>query len=373
MKVSISRTRLVILLLAIIGLASCMYSPKEVHLEGKPAHHTTKGFRNVHIEDPNKSFFSFLRMRMFGGVKWADHEATADQVPYQKLDVWKINHPPEDQMQVSWLGHSTFLIQYQGINILTDPVFSDRASPVSWSGPKRYTDHVVDYSRLPRIDLVVISHNHYDHLDVKGVQVSRLRTTTFGGRKINYSPKFLVPLGLGDWLVGEGIPVDNVQELDWWDTAQKPPFDGLVSVQALPSQHWSARGLFDRRETLWASWRIDIADKSIWFAGDTGYNPVGFKEIGERAGPVDLALIPIGAYDPRSFMKTYHVDPDEAVMIHKDVKARKSIGMHWGTYPLTAEEPMDPPRRLKLAREKQGISEEEFGVLALGQTIILPE
>ena len=301
-------------------------------------------------------------MRIFGGVEWADHEETADQVPYQKLDLARVKNPPKDQLQVSWLGHSTFLIQYQGINILTDPVFSDRASPLSWAGPKRYTEHVVDYSLLPKIDFVVISHNHYDHLDVGAVN-------TFLGTSPDV--RYLVPLGLKHWLTNEGVPPANVQEFDWWDVAQNPPFDGLISIQAQPSQHWSARGLFDRRETLWASWRIEIADKSIWFAGDTGYNPVGFKEIGERAGPVDLALIPIGAYAPRSFMKTYHVNPEEAVMIHQDVKARRSIGMHWGTYPLTAEVPMDPPMRLAVAREKSGLDDREFQTLTLGETVVI--
>lgn len=344
----------------IIGVAACSTTPTEVQLEGAPAHHTNRGFRNIHVEDPQKSFFSFLRMRLFGDVKWADHAKTADNVPYQKLDIEKVQSPQEERLQVSWLGHSTFLVQYQGRTLLTDPIFSDRASPVSFGGPKRYVPHVMDYADLPPIDYVVISHNHYDHLDKKAVKI------------LGDTPRYFVPLGVKDWFVKEGISPDRIEEMDWWQQASASLVREGDRIEAQPSQHWSARGLGDRRETLWASWRIELGGKSIWFAGDTGYNRVGFKEIGDRSGPVDLALIPIGAYDPRFFMKTYHVDPDEAVEIHKDVRAKRSIGMHWGTFPLTAEEPMDPPARLIATKKREGISDEAFMVLSLGETKRLP-
>lgn len=351
--------RLVLFLLMLAALASCSFSPKERSLEGAPEHHTNRGFKNLYIEEPNKSFFSFLRLRLFGDEPWADHEKTASLVPFQMLQLDRVLAPPKDQMQISWLGHSTFLIQHNGINVLTDPIFSNRASPISWGGPKRYTPHVVDYSALPPIDYVVISHNHYDHLDKTAV------------RLLGSGPEYLVPLGLAEWFIEQGIHEDRVRQFDWWQvfsTGDATP----IKVTAQPSQHWSARGLFDRRATLWASWRIEIGGQSLWFAGDTGYNERLFKEIGDKAGPVDLALIPIGAYKPRSFMKTYHVDPDEALEIHFDVKARRSIGMHWGTYPLTAEEPMDPPRRLAAARQREGVVESEFRAIDLGQTVILP-
>ena len=352
---------LIALLLSSALLASCSFSPAEEQLEGAPAHHTTRGFKNLYIEEPNKSFFTFLRMRLFGDEPWADHEKTAADVPFQMLDVDRITSPAPDQLQVSWLGHSTFLVQYQGINILTDPIFSDRASPFGFAGPKRYTQHVVNYSQLPPIDFVVISHNHYDHLD------------DTAARMLGNRPVYLVPLGLTDWFTDQGISPTRIREFDWWDVATPETPGPAIRVEAQPSQHWSARGLFDRRKTLWASWRIELAGKTLWFVGDTGYNPRLFKEIGERAGPVDLAFIPIGAYDPRSFMQTYHVDPDEAVMIHGDIGAKQSLGMHWGTYPLTAEEPMDPPRRLAAAREREGLSEKDFRALTLGQTIIFDD
>ena len=351
--------KVILLLIGGSLLASCTITPADTALQGAPLHHTTRGFKNIHIEDPNKTFFSFLWMRTFGKEPWADHSATAGQVPFQMLELNRVNNPAAE-MQVSWLGHSTFLIQYQGLNILTDPIFSDRASPVSFSGPKRYVPHVVDYSRLPPIDFVIISHNHFDHLDDTAVKL-------LGSR-----PHYFVPLGVRDWVLDQGIDPGKIQELDWWQTADTARTGPKLRVEAQPSQHWSARGLYDRRKSLWASWHLTVGEKTLWFAGDTGYNPVQFKEVGRKNGPVDLALIPIGAYDPRSFMKTYHVDPDEAVMIHKDINARQSIGMHWGTYPLTAEEPMDPPVRLAAARLREGMSLLEFHTMDIGQTVTLP-
>ncbi|GAA3967806.1 MBL fold metallo-hydrolase [Allohahella marinimesophila] len=323
-----------------------------------PPHHTAKGFRNLHIEDPDKTFFSFLRMRLFGETKWADHEETADQVPVQPL-------PPErleaghDDTRISWLGHSTFLIQRGGINILTDPVFSDRASPLSFAGPARYIAHVIDYSELPKIDYVVISHNHYDHLDERAVSQLAERTSD--------STVFLVPLGLGSWMTDAVVDADKVREMDWWEQTDF----GKLSIQAQPSQHWSARSLFDKMESLWASWLIDFDGHTIWFAGDTGYNDKQFKEIAERSPPIRLALIPIGAYSPRWFMKYYHVNPEEAVLMHQDLKAQQSIGMHWGTFPLTAEPPMEPLQRLKDARAAAGIDAETFGTMAVGESRIV--
>lgn len=355
-----SARKFIVFCLGAAVLASCAITPAERALDGAPAHHTTRGYKNLYIEEPNKSFFSFIRMRLFGGYEWADHEKTAGDVPFQMLELNRVQNPPLNKLQVSWLGHSTFLIQYRGINVLTDPIFSNRASPASFAGPKRYTPHVVDYENLPRIDYVVISHNHYDHLDDTAAEL------------LGDGPEYMVPLGLKSWFVSEGVSEDRVHEFDWWQNRQASTSQN-IRFTAQPSQHWSARGLFDRRATLWASWRIELEDHSIWFGGDTGYNLRLFKEIGQEAGPVDLALIPIGAYDPRDFMQTYHVDPDEAVKIHRDIGATQSIGMHWGTYPLTAEEPMDPPRRLAQAREREGLADSDFRALDLGQTILIEQ
>ena len=249
---------------------------------------------------------------------------------------------------MTWIGHSTLLVQANGKAILTDPIFSQRASPVSFAGPKRYTQPAIGIEDLPKIDLVVISHNHYDHLDKDTVLA------------IGDKTHWCVPLGVKAWFTNLGIT--QVTEFDWWTQKE---INGVV-VQATPSQHWSARGIFDRFDTLWASWSLQMGDFKTWFAGDTGYNPVQFKEIGDRSGPFDLAMIPIGAYEPRWFMKDFHVNPEEAVLIHQDVRSKYSVGMHWGTFPLTAEPVTQPPVNLRSALKKHKLSEEEFVALPLG-------
>jgi N-acyl-phosphatidylethanolamine-hydrolysing phospholipase D len=342
-----------VLVLILIASTGCAPRLSAQHQAGDPAkpHHTTDGFRNLYIEEPKKNFFDFLGMRYFGDVDWADHESRADEVPVKTLSLPDVTRSV-DGLRISWLGHSTFLIQKDGVNILTDPMFGDLASPVGFAGPRRYVRHVVDYKALPKIDYVVISHNHYDHLDETAI------------RTLGDGPLYLVPLKLKPWFVGLGIRQERVREFDWWDAARFP----AISITAMPSQHWSARSLFDRRETLWASWFLEFGVGRLWFAGDTGYNAIQFKEIGEATGGVDVALIPIGGYAPPSFMKPYHVNPEEAIRIQKDVGAKLAIGMHWGTFPLTAEGPGEPP--LELARQKrlQGVADEAFVTMTIGET-----
>lgn len=340
----------IILSLWFASLAACSTGESQIIPSQKPAHHTESGFRNLYIEDPDKNFFDFLRVRLFGDTVWADHELEADLIPRQPVDVDQLQSA--DQAQVTWLGHSTFLIQRGGVHVLTDPIFSDFASPLSFAGPRRYVPHMMDYADLPVIHHVVISHNHYDHLDSATIQ------------QLGNEPLYHVPLGLAEFFRKAGIAEERIREYDWW---QAQDLDG-IRIEALPSQHWSARGLFDRYQTLWASWLMVFDDYRIWFAGDTGYNPVQFKDIGAHIGSLDLALIPIGAYSPRSFMKPYHVNPDEAVRMHKDLRAERSIGMHWGTFPLTAERPTEPLAKLQEARERYGVNREEFGTLSLGET-----
>jgi len=322
------------------------------------AHHTVDGYKNLHVEDTDKSFFDFLKMRMLGEDEWADHLALASQVPVQDIDVERIKSPGNKPL-ITWLGHSVFLIQYNGINVLTDPIFSDRASPLSFAGPRRYVKHAMDYADLPDIDIVVISHNHYDHLDEDSLQTLARRSLS------QANPiQFYVPMGLVDILLDQNIQRANIVEMDWWDSHTQ----GNVVITAQPSQHWSARGLADRLNTLWASFHLKIEDFNVWFAGDTGYNDVQFKQIGQRS-TIDLALIPIGAYAPRWFMQKYHVNPAEAVMIHKDVKAKKSIGMHWGTFPLTAEEPGEPVTLLEQEKQAHTLNQDSFITLAIGESI----
>ena len=306
------------------------------------------------LSEERGGFFSFMRRRLFGNDDWADQSEGAADVPVQDLDLSLVMG---DQLvpRLSWLGHSTFLVQYGEVNILTDPTFSDRASPFSFLGPKRYVRHVVDYDKLPDIDVVVISHNHYDHLDEDTL------------RGLGDGPLYFVPLGLRDLLLEFGISPERVVEMDWWDEYKGDEY----RVTATPAQHWSARWLDDRYQTLWSSWYIKIGDFSMWFAGDTGYNPYQFAEIGEYTGGVDLALIPVGAYLPRSVMEKHHVNGKEAVNVHRDVGSRFSVGMHWGTFPLTAEPTMEPPAKLLEALHAAGIHGKEFVTLAIGQSVVV--
>jgi L-ascorbate metabolism protein UlaG (beta-lactamase superfamily) len=254
---------------------------------------------------------------------------------------------------VTWIGHSTVLVQWGGLNILTDPQFSERASPFSFLGPRRYLPPVPRLEQLPHIDAVLISHNHYDHLDRRSVLQLH--------RQAGGPPRFFVPCAIKRWFTRQGI--HQVSEMNWWD---EEIFGGL-QFHCVPVHHWSARTSFDRNRTLWSGWVVRSAERQFFFAGDTGYSP-DFREIGRRLGAMDLALIPIGHYEPRWFMGPQHVDPQESIQIAKDVEARVALAIHWGTFPLS-DEPLDePPRRLRAELEAAGIPLERFVVLPRGAT-----
>ncbi len=255
------------------------------------------------------------------------------------------------QTTFTWIGHASFLVQLGGVNILTDPALSKRTSPVQWAGPGRLAPLGLRFEELPKIDVVLISHNHYDHLDDPTVRWLAKRD----------APAFLVPLGLRDWFAKRRI--DAVTELDWWQSAE---VRGL-NVHAVPAQHFSGRGAGDRNRTLWCGFVYEKDGKRHYFAGDTGYGP-DFADIGARFAPIDVSMIPIGAYDPRAFMQPVHVDPDEAVCIHRDVGSRLSLAMHWGTFRLTLEPMDEPPVRLSSALVSAGIAADRFAVMAHGET-----
>ena len=230
---------------------------------------------------------------------------------------------------VTWIGHSTTLVQIDGINFLTDPIWSKRPSPVPLLGPRRYVPPGVALEDLPVIDFVVISHNHYDHLDVPTLKALAQR---------NPQTVFFVPLGNGELLRNNNI--SQVVELDW---GQQADFRSLT-VHCLPSQHWSKRTLTDTNRALWASWAVTGPKRRIYYAGDSGYFP-GFTEIGHQLGPFDLAIVPIGAYAPRAMMLESHMNPEEALQSATDVGASKALGVHFGTFDLSDEPLAEPPRR----------------------------
>lgn len=353
--------------LAALSLAACSSSSK--YYDPAKSNRTETGFKNNYEQPPRGSFWKWQWERITQGVP--KPPANNYQFPVIHPDTaWlKANHSVPS---VTWIGHATALLQLGGKNVLTDPMFSQRASPFSFIGPERKVALPMSIAELPHIDVVVISHNHYDHLDRASVQQLNLQA---GG-----PPLFLVPLGVRDWMNDLGIT--NVRELDWWDQISQDNLD----IWFVPATHWSARGLFDRSESLWGGWVIQAAKSpalnpsgkagepddpfSIYFAGDTGYSK-DFRDIGERFGRFDLALIPIGAYAPRWFMQNQHVDPEQAVKIHEDVRAKHSIGIHWGTFEL-ADEPLDePPQLLADALKEAKLPPDQFVVLKHGETVKL--
>ncbi len=315
------------------------------------SHKTADGFVNPLGVSDHGSLFGFLKARFRSG-KWASYQPERYRVPTTQPEF----ADQDDEPVVTWIGHSTVLLQHRGLNVITDPVFSEYASPFSFAGPKRITAPAVTIEELPRIDVVVISHNHYDHLDTASVQA------------LGNTPLYFVPLGVKAWMVKKGIAAERVEELDWWES-RKVMINGVeVDVTATPTQHFSGRGLFDRDKTLWASWAVAWGGFTSWFGGDTGYNDQQFREIGERLPNIDLGIIPVGAYAPQWFMGRIHVNPEEALQIHQDIGARQSLGIHWGTFILTAEEIDEPPRRLAQALKNAGLPLDSFSVFAVGET-----
>jgi len=251
---------------------------------------------------------------------------------------------------VTWVGHSTLLVQMDHVSFLTDPTWSDTASPLPF-GPARFVEPGLRLEDLPPVDFVLISHNHYDHLDLPTLR--RLA-------ELQPQARFLVPLENGDLLREEGIA--RVEELDWGD---RVIHEG-VTVHALPSQHWSRRGLGDMRRALWASWAVAGPERRFYFAGDTGYFD-GFAEIGAALGPFDLAAVPIGAYEPQAMMKPSHTTPEEAVQAGRDLDAERIVAIHFGTFDLS-DEPLDePPRRFRAAADAAGYGERAW-LLDVGET-----
>ena len=260
--------------------------------------------------------------------------------------------------RLTWLGHATVLAEIDNFTVLTDPMFSQRASMVQFAGPKRYTAPACRVSELPDINAVVISHNHYDHLDLN--TVTKLA-------KLQPNIQWFVPAGLRQWLLDNTeARGETVRELTWWEEVELE--DTGLRFVFTPANHWCKRGLNDDNKVLWGSWAVLGPTKRFWFGGDTGYCEA-FKSIGDNYGPFDLAAIPIGAYQPNWFMKYQHVHPGEAVEIHKDIKSRKSLGIHWGTFKLTTENYLEPPALLNTFLNRSGLENDVFVTTDIGSSI----
>ncbi len=287
-------------------------------------------------------------------LKWQtskrDREAFPESYPTPPKD-----RPPArvDRVRVVHLGHASFLYQIGGLNLLIDPVYSLRASPLSFFGPRRVNDPGVAFDDLPRIDAVLITHNHYDHLDIE--TLARLHERD--------QPRMIMPLG-NDTIVRARIPEARAEAHDW--SARLPLSDG-VSVTLAPSYHWSARGAFDRRMALWCSFVLEGGGTRIFHIGDTGYHDGSlYRRLGAELGPFHLAVLPIGAYEPRWFMRDNHMNPEEAVQVMLSLRAEQALGHHWGTFQLTDEGIERPPAALAAALAAAGLAEERFRAMRPG-------
>ena len=313
--------------------------PQSDHFDGRLFHNTTGG--------AGKSFADFWRWQRTRQTKpwprWVENRARP-AVPAALAP---------DATALTFINHITFLVQLEALNVLTDPVYSERVSPFHSVGPRRVRAPGLAFEALPRIHLVLVSHNHYDHLDLDTLR--RLAAV--------HSPRFVTGLGNAAFLREHGVP--DVVELDWWQSTQQR--GALVTFT--PARHWSGRGLRGRNRTLWGGLMLRHGVTQLFFAGDTGYG-AHFADVRRRLGAIDLALLPIGAYEPRWFMQEQHMDPDEAVRAHLDLDARVSIATHFGCFQLTDEAIDDPVRELASARERHGVDEERFQVLEVGETRI---
>ncbi len=282
---------------------------------------------------------------------------TRDNQPWQRVEHFDPPPPPPERvdygLRITWINHATVLIQTAGLNILTDPIFAERASPVPWAGPRRYHPPGVAFDDLPTIDIVLISHAHYDHLDRQSVK--RLVA--------GFDPLFVVPLGLDERL--QRIGVQRVESRDWW---QSMALSDNVRLTLTPAQHWSRRGVFDHDTTLWAGYWLDTPGGAVYFAGDTGM-ATHFNDIRQRLGAPRVALLPIGAYEPRWFMAQQHMNPADAVDAHQIMDAQQSIGIHFATFKLTDEGQHAPAEALAVARAAAGLDPKRFIVPEFGEAV----
>lgn len=347
------RHQLIIGLAAIVSLFFIHHTPLNAQDEKSAAggHHTYGGFRNPDPEFSKRKAKDFLR--------WAVWERITGDKP-DKPEEYNFQIAENDgsfvrgnasKNTVTWIGHSTLLIQLSGVNILTDPVWSKRCSPVQFAGPERHVKPGIAFEDLPEIDLVLISHDHYDHLDENTI------------KKLGTAPYYLVPLGVGAILEDWGI--NHYDELDWWDSI----VFNKMKIICTPAQHFSGRSLFGKNKTLWASWTVKSDSFSFYYGGDSGYFN-GYKVIGQKYGPFDFVALPIGAYLPRWFMAPVHLGPDDAIDAYQDLKGNIFIPIHWGTFDLADEALDNPPKVLRHEIERRELNQDNFWIMKHGETRI---
>jgi len=312
----------------------------------RPYHHRSGGgFRNPPGSPQNRARLrDFLKFLL-----WDMRRAKLPPLPEGLTAAAPPDLAALAENELAWLGHACFAMRLGGRLVLTDPYLAKVAGPFGL-GPRRFLPAAVEAQDLPQLDLIVISHNHYDHIDTAALKAYRWRGET----------PVICPLGVGALLRRLGFA--EIYELDWWESRAF----GDLAVSALPAVHFSGRGPFDRNRTLWASMALTSPDRKVWFGGDSGYGAC-FREIGERAGPFDLALIGIGAYEPRVIMEPSHATPEEAIAIARDIGARAAVGMHWGSIMLTPENPFEAPDRFRNAARDQQYGEANAWIMQVGE------
>ncbi|KAK3048699.1 hypothetical protein LTR09_010008 [Extremus antarcticus] len=321
-------------------------------------------YRSLDLGAAFKTRFGTHPEKNFVPVPEGPNGTRSDQLVKVRKPDWGIDK--KDRLRSTWIGHASFLVETpaaanaeRGVRVLFDPVFAERTSPVGFLGPKRYTPTPCSVTDLPDVDVVCISHNHYDHLDIQTVQeLHRMRKENI---------HFFVPLNDKAWFVRNVCPENQVTELDWWDSSSvQIPDIATVTLTCTPSQHGSSRTGWDRDRSLWASWTLETDTHKLFFAGDTAYQAVStpspcpiFEQIGEVFGGFDLAMLPIGLFKPQSFMGGVHAAPEQSHLIHNEIKSKLSIGMHYGTVrggiSGQFEDVTEPPRRWREAAEKEGM------------------
>ncbi len=343
------------IIFVIMLMAGCsLSSHPEIWAEGKPKHHTQNGFRNYPvIPDPPPVGAAFYFRRVLDSfflpnVPDDHYLSEKDSIShFQQLN---------GQNSITWLGHATFLIRINGMTILTDPFLTEYASPLWIFGPRRYVQPGISLENLPPIDMIVVSHNHFDHLDAETIESLQEK------EKIHV----FVPLGLKPFFRDRGYT--NIEELDWNERFSY----GGIELTALPAVHFSGRGSNDKNKTLWCSWSISSQSGKVFFSGDTSYSSTIFKTIGKENGPYDLAIVSIGAYKTRKYGPASHLTPEEAVKVVMETKSNVAVAMHWGTIELSDEPPWEPPVRFKKAAQDNAISSDQTWVMKIGETRLLP-
>jgi L-ascorbate metabolism protein UlaG (beta-lactamase superfamily) len=320
-----------------------------IAMEKQPYHHLPDGtFRNpegspIRSNDVKFSYRTFIKEKKKIDITIPKDHVIDKKIVKENLEKFK------DDNYIAWIGHATFLIKLGETTIITDPVFSKNAGPLIF-GPKRYVEPAIPLKEIPKTDVFLLTHNHYDHQDM-----STIRGFPYKDAKV------LTPLKLGKYFKR----YKDVNEMDWYDEIQ---INNDLKITLLPAVHWSKRSLTDTNKTLWGNFLIEHKDKKIFFACDTGYGNI-YKELGNKYGPIDLSMINIGAYDfkPMFEKSTYHTTPEEALNIAQDLKSKKVLGTHWGTFVLSLEPIMEPPVRFKNSAEKYGFNKKDAIIFKIGE------